>query len=45
MGGPLSGEAEYVSGKERRGETWDDIFDGLEADAAGVSQQGFGPSL
>ena len=30
---------------ERRGETWDDLLDGLEPDRPGVAQQGWGPSL
>ena len=38
------GELE-ISGKERRGESWEELFDGLESDAAGVAQQGWGPSL
>jgi hypothetical protein len=40
MMGSTSDDAEYVSGKERRGATWDEVFLGLETDAPGVSQQG-----
>lgn len=45
MGSTSDGGAKYVSGKERRGATWDELLRGLEPDAPGVSQQGFGPSL
>ena len=33
------------TGRERRGETWADLLDGLEPDRPGVAQQGWGPSL
>ena len=38
-------QEEYMSGKERRGETWEELFQDLEPDTPGVSQQGCGPSL
>ena len=33
------------TGKERRGETWVELLDGLEPDRPGAAQQGWGPSL
>ena len=44
MGG-TSKDGDYVSGRERRGDAWNEIFVGLTADAPGVPQQGVGPSL
>ena len=43
--GGTTDEKVYASGRERRGNTWDELFEGLDADAPGVSQQGWGPSL
>ena len=44
MGGTTS-DGDYVSGMERRGNTWNEIFAGLKTDPPGVPQQGVGPSL
>ena len=45
MMGGTNADGDYVSGRERRGNTWNEIFAGLKADAPGVPQQGVGPSL
>ena len=33
------------TGKEQRGETWEELLQGVEADKPGEAQQGWGPSL
>ena len=45
MMGGTNEDADYVSGRERRGDSWRDIFEGLRPDDPGVAQQGWGPSL
>ena len=45
MMGGTNQDGDYVSGKERQGSTWKELFAGLAADAPGVAQQGEGPSL
>ena len=45
MMGGTNQDADYVSGRERRGDSWMKIFEGLRPDEPGVAQQGWGPSL